>query len=209
MKGELFLRQAVGDQGYEALQNAVTRLPELESVVLPRVALAWLHVASELGHDGQIPGTEARMQKSEDGRWTIDWNGVPTSIQDDLATAAIVLLASAGCDDLDLPQQLRPDHVARLAKSVELMTKARFLKRVKEMESHSRSESSSSQTSSESTGSTKGVLEKGIDLPGKAAEPRGPQQPTAPQPQTKQAGMGQRPPPQPVGTDGPEKKPGT
>lgn len=300
MNGEAFLRQTVGDQGYEALSNAVARIPELQAVLVPRVAIAWLHVAADLGFEGQIPGTDALLKSGD-----VCYAGLSIDVGTDMIGAATLVCQAVGCD-LEVPAGLKPQHVARLAKSVELMTKARFLKRVKELEQASVATGSETstpdQSSSEESTLEKGdplaesnpdhkvamvqvhwrspnmfwvsklnnkgqtisngtitqspheakrwaqgvaaahgvklhpeiewarhgdrlidpyiadhdeeeygtdphnPLKKGVELPGKAAEPRGPQAPTAPAPQTKQPGRAQQQPQQAIGTTGPQKK---
>lgn len=203
MKGEAFLRHAIGDQGYEALSAAVAHVPELEAVILPRVAIAYLHVADEICFQGQIEGTDALLKAGE-----IWHDGFAAVIGAELPAAAALLCHAAGCDDLQLPQTLEPRRVARLAKSVELMTKAHFLKRIQELQNQARAgEGSETSTPSESA-SEESTLEKGTELPGKAAEPRGPQAPTAPAPQSKQPGQTQQQPNPVVSTQG-TKKPTT
>lgn len=199
MNGEAFLRSAVGDQGYEALANAAQRLPELEAVILPRVAIAWLHMAAEIGSQGHVIGTSALL-KAE----SIEFDGQTACLKTEFPAAAALLCMAAGCVDLALPSRLEPRHVARLAKSVELMTKARFLKRVKEMEAASRSAEGSQTSTPGQSDAEESSLNKGLDMPGKAAAPRGPEKPTAPAPQTKQ-GAAQQQPREPIGTQGTKK----
>lgn len=203
MKGEAFLRHAVGDQGYEALSAAVARIPELESVILPRVAIAYLHVADETCSEGQISGTDALLKAGE-----ITFCGFAALVKTELPAAAALLCQAAGCDDLALPTSLEPRHVARLAKSVELMTKARFLKRLKELQNQAKTDEGSETSTVGQSAVEESTLEKGLELPGKAAEPRGPQAPTPPAPQTKQPGQTQQQPNPVVGTQG-TKKPTT
>lgn len=300
MNGAAFLKEAVGLQGYEALSNAVARIPELEAVIVPRVAIAWLHVAADLGFEGQVPGTQALLKAGD-----VCYAGISVDVSTDMVGAATLVCQAVGCD-LEVPAGLKPQHVARLAKSVELMTKARFLKRVRELEQASSASGSETSTLDQgsneestlekaadgdveppehktamiqvhwrspnyfwasrlnaqgqtitNTGITESPreakawaqgmaahyavqlhpqiewarhgdrlidpyiadhdeeeygtdphnpLKKGVELPGKAAEPRGPQAPSAPAPQTKQPGRAQQQPQQPIGTTGPQKK---
>lgn len=193
MRATSFLNSAVGERGVDALTKAVERLPDLEAVILPRVAMAWLHTASDLGYEGEIPGTEAILKAD-----TISYAGREAVVRDEFLAAVSLLCMAAGCSDLGLPVNLEPRQVARLAKSVDLLTKTRFLKRVRELEKTN--ESSGDQSATD--------LEKATDLPGKAAEPRGPQAPTPPGPQQKQAGTKPQQPVQPIGTQG-TKKPTT
>lgn len=196
MRGHEFLTQAIGNPGVEALEKTATLLPELESVILPRVIMAWLHTASELGYEGPIPGTQAVMKSD-----AVCFGGSQAGVKADFIGAASLVCLAAGCNDLDVPSTLKPALVANLAKTVDLLTKTRFLKRVRELEKTATDEGSQT-----SDASTDDPLKKGTELPGKAAEPRGPQAPTAPVPQTKQQGQQPQQPKAPVGTSG-NKKP--
>ncbi len=202
MRGEAFLKAAVGERGVEALSKTAERLPDLEAVVLPRVAMAWLHTASDLGYEGRVPGTEAVIKSD-----TIAYGGNSTTIKDNFLAAVSLLCIAAGCNELAIPDRLRPSQVAYLAKSIDLLTKTRFLKRVQDLEEASGGEGSQTSTPGQDASQTSsGNLEKGLDMPGKAAAPRGPQAPTAAVPQTKQQGKTQAQPKPAVGTDG-NKKP--
>ena len=204
MNGETFLRKTVGDESYEVLATVAERLPGLESVILPRVALAWLHVADELGFEGEIPGTDALLKAGE-----VSFGGYAATVKTEIIGAATLVCQAAGCQDLGLPERLDPRHVARLAKFADTMTKSRFLRRVKELEkTASKSSSDSETTTPGQPDDEESTLEKGVELPGKAAEPRGPQAPSAPAPQVKQPGQAQQKPEQPIGAMGPQ-KPGT
>ncbi len=181
MQAETFLTAVLGPDGYQALNKAAQRLPELEDVFIPRTILAWLDCAARLGFEGQVPGTEAQLSK---GMLAVDGNVYP--LGDDLTperVRAASALSLSLADDLSIPKDLDSKLVARLAKSVDTLTKARFLKMVKDLEASAQEISPGEATgSAETTQEPVEVSElgKGIEEPGKAAKPRGPAGPEQP-----------------------------
>jgi hypothetical protein len=192
MQAKLFLTATLGNDGFEALSKARERLPELESVFVPRAVIAWLDCATRLGYEGAVPGTGATIAK---GELTVD--GYKYDLQDPMR-ASSALVASL-LENVTIPQRLEPKQIARLGKSIDTLTKAKFLKRIKELEDSAKEESSSASESSESQDGDD--LEKGIEEPGAAAKPKEPSgfgAPVAPR-KAPQTGTGQKPPAPAVG----------
>jgi hypothetical protein len=190
MKGELFLQQAVGSPGFNALAEAAATFPALTDAILPRVCLAWLDVARGTGYEGPIPGTNALVKSGY-----LHAQGVSESLENVLGAASL-LMVEVGGDTVPLPEEFSPKLLAKLSKHVELLTKRTLLESIQRWadESASDDEDSSTESSEESSEDTEAVktdaegLEK-VDMPGKAAAPRAPLQPLAPKPQQKQQGL--------------------
>lgn len=201
MQAKSFLTAVLGADGYEALVKGAQRLPELEAVFVPRTVIAWLDCAQRVGYEGQIPGTAASLAKGE-----LDVDGQRYALTDNRAGAALMI---ALMDDVSIPEELDPKMVAKLAKSVETLTKKRFLDMIKALEDAAEvspgeatgSPETTESAESASTRETMDDLGKGIEEPGKAAKPRAPVAPSAPQIATKApgTGAGQAKPAQPVG----------
>ena len=149
MQAQAFLEATLGADGYQALSKAAERLPELQSVFVPRTVIAWLSCAARLGFEGQVPGTEATITK---GELLVD--GYTYETQDLMKASAALTMHLM--DEVSIPEELDPKQIARLAKSVDALTKARFISMCKALEreashSHSADESSSSESSEYST----------------------------------------------------------
>ena len=205
MVGSQFLSAILGTHGVEVLQKAADCLPDLEAIIVPRTVIAYLEVAQRLGYEGDIPGTEATIEKGElciaDDRYAMD--------TDFLRAASALTLAVAG--DIRIPETLEPKRVARLCKGVAALSKAKFLARIRVLEDSARDSSAStsnsvsvsngkvsisiSETSAAAEDSQSGELEKdGLAMPGKAAPMGAPKPPTLPTPQKKAPGVGAKPP---------------
>lgn len=202
MQAKTFLTAVLGADGFEALNKAAERLPELEAVFVPRTVIAWLDCANRIGFEGEIPGCDwARIRKGE-----LLLGGARHALADNRAAAAMMI---ALMEDVSIPAELDPKMIARLAKSVETLTKQRFLAMIKALEEASEvspgeasgSPETTTAAESQSTRETMDGLDKGIEEPGQAAKPRGPAGPTAPKIATKApaTGAGQAKPAQPVG----------
>jgi hypothetical protein len=127
MPAKDFLVATLGQDGYEALSKAAQRLPALQSVFVPRTVIAWLDCARRAGFEGAIPGTQASLIK---GELVVDGHAYDMAEPTRASAALIVSLM----DDVRIPEELEPRLVARLAKSVDTLTKARFISMVKALE---------------------------------------------------------------------------
>ena len=203
MVGTDFLAATLGQQGVDALQKAADVLPELAAIIVPRACIAYLETAQRISYEGEIPGTEAYMEK---GELVID--DVHYDMGTDfLAAASALTLAVAG--DIQIPATLDPRRVARLCKGVAALAKAKFLARIRVLEDSARGSPDSSASGSVSVSNGKvsisiseteaaaedsaSGLEKDIGMPGKAAPPGAPKLPTPPIAQKKAPGIGGKP----------------
>ncbi len=119
----------------QALKQACNRSEELGSTVVPRAIYSWLSVAALGDFEGEIPGVSnsyLHFQKSD------DWYTGSVSIGDSIYTfdqASIYQVASAVAvsigADLDPHPDLRDLDIARLGKSIDLLVKARVLRKAK------------------------------------------------------------------------------
>lgn len=211
MRGQQFLAAILGPQGVEVLQKAAERLPDLEAVIVPRAVIAYLENARAWNYEGPVPGTGARIEKQE---LCVGADRHGLAPQTFLRAAGALTLHVAG--DVSIPTVLDPRSVARLCKGVAALSKAKFLARIRVMESASESKSDSDSDGSvsaslsvptsegslsisiSSAGSSAGEdsgsdVEKGTDLPGRQAPPGAPKAPVGPVPQKKAPGTGTRP----------------
>lgn len=127
MQAKTFLTTVLGTDGFEALNKAATRLPELEAVFVPRTVIAWLDTARRLCYEGAVPGVPGALLSK--GHLLI--NNQAYQLTDTRASAALMI---ALMDDVSIPEELEPKMIARLAKSVETLTKQRFLAMLKALE---------------------------------------------------------------------------
>lgn len=173
-----FLEAVVGHDGARALAKASEHAVELDHAIFPRTILAWLAVASRFGHDGTVPGIEdvkLSFKKSErgfDGYVTLDGalHRFEGASVDHLAGCVAVAL---GLDHERVAESASPQKIAKLGKSIDLLVKSRMVLKLGKDE--------------------KDDQKKKINLPGVAAQPRGPLgpvPPTAIQPKGKQAPAG-------------------
>jgi hypothetical protein len=205
MVGANFLAAILGQQGADVLQKAADCLPDLEAIIVPRTVIAYLETAQRVSYEGEIPGTDAYMEKGElvigDDRYDMG--------ADFLGAASALTLAVAG--DIRIPETLDPRRVARLCKGVAALSKAKFLARIRVLEDSARGSGDSSSTDSNSVSVSNGKvsisisetsaaaedsasgLEKDAGMPGKAAPPGEPKLPTPPIAQKKAAGIGGKP----------------
>lgn len=163
-----FLQAVIGADGASALVKAASKSPDLEWAIVPRVVMAWLDVIGHSdGYKGEVPGVGNKLmfKKHERG-----YSGYVNFGDDDYTFEAATVYHLAGCVAVALggmhekPPELRSPSLAKLGKSIDLLVKARTLR--KAQQSHQ--------------GGAKGVR-----LPGAAAMPRppqGPQEPVAVQP---------------------------
>jgi len=130
-----FLREVLGPDGAEALFKAVRRSPVLSQVLVPRTIISWTLSASAYGYQGPLPGLTksfVEFRKSESpglysGSLTVGDDTIPftnTTLYRLAAHVAIALGTEPGAVHADL----RDLDLARLGKSIDILTKARLLK---------------------------------------------------------------------------------
>jgi hypothetical protein len=175
--GKKFLLKVLGADGVQLLTKASEDFPELSNVFLPRIVVSWLQAAQSAEYEGRIPGLQGgvTLRKSEPGMATV---GGETYVVDPAKPESLVQVAAAmavamGADQDPIPDTVQPEQVWKLAKSLDLLVKSKTIAWLEEESAEDEDD-----------------LEKGVDLPGKAAAPRGPEEPEAPQGQKKQPGRG-------------------
>lgn len=196
MKGSGFLSEVLGKDGLDVLEKSAEKLPFVQDLILPRVLIALFDTIKRIKYEGAIPGTSLLVKSSS---LIIPNASLEFSLENQFVEAVTAALVEVGGDDVSLPDDIDPKRMARLAKSVDLLTKARFLSRIKALEAAQVTTKEKSGSSEESSShSVSPELEKGVELPGKAAPIRAPKKPDAPEPQKKQAaGSNAMKPPKP------------
>lgn len=128
-----FLQSLLGEGGISALAKAAARSSEIESILFPRTALAWVEFFGEIGdYTGPIPGQDMgqmTLSKGEAGYCgSIDLvdQQVTYSFENSTADHVVAALAlSLGCDDeclLDLRHT--PVQLQQLGKTLDLLVQA-------------------------------------------------------------------------------------
>lgn len=186
MKGSGFLSEVLGKDGLDVLEKSAEKLPFVQDLILPRVLIALFDTIKRVGYEGAIPGTGLLVKSSS---LVVPSANVEYSLDTQFVDAVTAALVEVGGEDVSLPDDINPKRIARLAKSVDLLTKARFLSRIKTLEAaQSKGKESSESSEESSSNSASPELEKGVELPGKAAPIRPPKKPDAPESQKKQSG---------------------
>jgi len=128
-----FMCGVLGTEGADALKKAASRSTALENVLLPRAILAWLDLASRNDtFEGSLPGlhnTYLQFNKSEQGYSgsigiegeVFSFNGV--SVYHVASSVAVAL----GLDQEPVDVHLRPEDLARLGKTIDILSKAHVL----------------------------------------------------------------------------------
>lgn len=135
---ELFLQEILGKDGAGALNRAVERIPELKSVLLPRVIVSWLSTMGKVGYDGEIPGSNSYVSliKSEDngftGALTID-NQLYSFENQDMLHVAASLGVALGLDFEPVNENIKIKELNNLGKSIDLLVKTQVVKKIKEL----------------------------------------------------------------------------
>lgn len=135
---ELFLQEILGKDGAGALNRAVERIPELKSVLLPRVIVSWLSIMGKVGYDGEIPGSNSYVSliKSEDneftGALTID-NQLYSFENQDMLHVAASLGVALGLDFEPVNENIKIKELNNLGKSIDLLVKTQVVKKIKEL----------------------------------------------------------------------------
>lgn len=160
-----FLTAALGADGYQALSRAAQRLPSLQAVYVPRAAIAWLQVAQRVGYEGPVPGTHASLEKGN-----LVSAGGCFSLASDFLRASSALVVDL-LDEVRIPEDLDPRQVARLGKSVDALTRARFLSRLRELEISSGGASESTSASDHGSEETSTAESSAADLLAADTEP--------------------------------------
>lgn len=194
-----FLLTVVGADGLQALTKASEKFPELSNVFLPRAIISWLSVCQDASYSGKIPGLHSgnfiELNKSEPGRAVIgeDAYSIDPARPETLVQVAAAIAVQLGADQNPIPEDIQPEHITKMAKSLDLLVKSKSLAWLEEEtpgENHAPDEETPGEHHGEESSS---ALEKGVDLPGKAAGPRGPEEPEKPETPKKQPSMGVNP----------------
>jgi hypothetical protein len=160
-----FISGVVGVDGASALAKATSQSADLEWAIFPRVVMAWLEVVSQGEFNDHLPGvaeTKLVLKKGESDKFSGSINiGEETYWFSDVSlyhVAGAVAVALGG--DSDRVPELRSSALAKLGKSIDLLVRARTLRKVQARQN--------------------GGGAKGAGLPGVAAAPKAPQGPQPP-----------------------------
>ncbi len=181
-----FLLKVLGADGVQLLAKASEQFPELSNVFLPRVIISWLQAAQSAEYGGAIPGLNIRdnvcLKKNEPGSATIGGETyvVDASRPDTIVQVAAAMAVAMGADQDPIPEQVQPEQVWKLAKSLDLLVKSKTIAWLEE---------ESSSCDGDGGEESPEEMEK-VDMPGKAAAPKGPEEPQGPAPQKKQPAHG-------------------
>jgi hypothetical protein len=157
-----FLNAVVGPEGARALSKAAEYAEELDQAIFPRTILAWLDLTAPFGHNGTVPGVDEvkfTCKKSESnftGSITVDgelYRFENASLNHVAGCIAVAL----GLDHERVSPQARPEQIAKLGKSIDLLVKSNLVK-------------------------DQMIPKKKLTLPGMAAKPIQPIAPEAPTP---------------------------
>lgn len=160
-----FLEAVVGRDGAQALSKAAERAVELDQAIFPRAVTAWIESIAPFGFDGYVPGVEDaqfRFAKSESGfSGIVTINGELHRFDDASVNHLAGCVAVAlGLDHERVSSQAKPEQLAKLGKSIDLLVKTQLVK----------------------TSIKPATAKKRINLPGMPAQPIAPKQPLAPTP---------------------------
>lgn len=53
---DTFLTEILGEDGANALEKAINKMPMLNSVITPRAVVSWVSTIGKLGFEGELPG---------------------------------------------------------------------------------------------------------------------------------------------------------
>lgn len=183
-----FLDAILGTSGAQALLKAVERNPSLETVLVPRTLVAWLNLAVRESFEGAVPGAPnsyVRLTKSESGYTGAVTVGdfVHTFDANTVLHVAAALSVSMGVRDAI--NDVGPEQLQRLGKSLDLLVRAKALSEVL-------GDDLQKATVWEHLARQKEITAK-VELPGQAGQPGEPEPPTGPDPQKKApAGQGSK-----------------
>lgn len=124
-----FLQAVAGPDGANALAKAVAADAALEWALLPRVVMGWVEVAGETGHDGGLPGAPdvtLTLTKAEAGYDFVIGAYADRGAPLERVSAAVAVALGL---DADAPPPLRSAALAKLGKSVDLLVRARSLRK--------------------------------------------------------------------------------
>lgn len=152
-----FLEAVAGPDGAHALAKAVAHRADLEWALVPRAIMSWVAVAGETGFSGVIPGTAEglTLRKAETGYDFVLGLYADRGASLERVAAAVAVALGA---DADAPPPLRSPALAKLGKSVDLLVRARALRKALQRRPA-----------------------KPVALPGTAAKPIAPEAATPPQ----------------------------
>jgi hypothetical protein len=131
-----FLQAVIGSDGAGALTKATHQRPDLEWALFPRVVMSWLEVASHAGEYAEsVPGTKVNLnfRKSEDGfTGHVSIGPEVYSFRDaTLYHVAGSVAVALGATPEHAPE-LRSPALAKLGKSVDLLVRARTLRKMQQ-----------------------------------------------------------------------------
>lgn len=163
-KKDHFLTAVLGEDGWKALKKACVRNPELEAAILPRALWGWLASGVRSSYDGPIPGVEntyISFRKSESDLYsgTVKFGEAPHTFRNEsLVYVGACMAVVLGADGERVSKRLTDSKAEKLAKSIDLLVKARVA--VAELRKKS----------------------AGAEAPGPAAKPHSPMEPNGPNP---------------------------
>lgn len=131
-----FLKEVLGDLGYQALNNAIDKAPVFKPMILPRTIASWVNIVGNLGYEGEIPGIDNSyfsLKKNEDcyvGALTIDNELVhfrsPNTLQ---------ISAAIGSAIGEVPKameiSIKPKDLSKIGESIDLLVKTEIIRKAK------------------------------------------------------------------------------
>jgi hypothetical protein len=131
---EKFMTQVLGEEAAQALQRGCSKSEELQSLMGPRVILAWINEHPEF--NGNIPGVPESLlsfKKSEgylEGSIELGQYAYTFAQADDTHLAATLTVILGGAQPK--PERIRTPELADLGKSVDKLVKSRILRLIKQ-----------------------------------------------------------------------------
>jgi hypothetical protein len=128
-KYESFLKGALGEHGYTAINNAIAQAPEIKDAVPAQAILSWVESAARVSYEGNVPGTAhvVSFAKSEDGFvCSFDSGKGKSGSTKDIATllARVLEFAPASAPSA----AINKSQTEQLVKTIDLLVKMNLVK---------------------------------------------------------------------------------
>lgn len=122
-----FVQTVLGEHGYNAIQTAISQMPEIGNAVPAQTLLSWVETAARLGYEGVVPGTNHKMAiaKSETG-YSYSINGIPGA-STHIREAALVLARALEFAP-DSSPNLNKTQMDQLIRTIDLLAKMSLIK---------------------------------------------------------------------------------
>lgn len=124
-----FVRTVLGEHGYNAIQTAISQMPEIDSAVPAQTLLSWVETAARLSYEGIVPGTNHKMAicKSETG-YSYSIDGIP-GVSSQVRDAALALARALEFAPQSSPA-LNKSQMDQLIKTIDLLAKMSLVKAI-------------------------------------------------------------------------------